>query len=86
MNPDGFLGGLNLNRENTSLRAEYETILRFYGFDLSVDLSNLTAASSTPYFGLKGSSASTMPSTMPMTETTMPTTTTTTTSEIYFLI
>ncbi|CAB0040639.1 unnamed protein product [Trichogramma brassicae] len=79
LNPDGFLGGLNLNRENTTLRDEYETILRFYGFDLSVDLSNITAISSTPYFGLKGSSATTLTpstiSTMPATmDTTVPTT------------
>uniref|UniRef100_A0ABD2WEF0 Serpin domain-containing protein n=2 Tax=Trichogramma kaykai TaxID=54128 RepID=A0ABD2WEF0_9HYME len=79
LNPDGFLGGLNLNRENTTLRDEYETILRFYGFDLSVDLSNITAISSTPYFGLKGSSATTLTpssiSTMPTTmDTTVPTT------------
>ncbi|KAG7190376.1 hypothetical protein KM043_006485 [Ampulex compressa] len=35
LNADGFLGGLTLNKENTILRAEYEDILRFYGFDLS---------------------------------------------------
>ncbi|XP_017891465.1 uncharacterized protein LOC108631811 isoform X2 [Ceratina calcarata] len=36
LNADGFLGGLMLNQENTRLRTEYEDILRFYGFDLSV--------------------------------------------------
>lgn len=36
LNADGFLGGLTLNQENTKLRPEYEDILRFYGFDLSV--------------------------------------------------
>ncbi|XP_053977139.1 uncharacterized protein LOC128875526 isoform X1 [Hylaeus volcanicus] len=36
LNADGFLGGLTLNQENTRLRPEYEDILRFYGFDLSV--------------------------------------------------
>ncbi|XP_043497101.1 uncharacterized protein LOC122520854 isoform X2 [Polistes fuscatus] len=35
LNADGFLGGLTLNKENTKLRAEYEDILRFYGFNLS---------------------------------------------------
>ncbi|KAI4493974.1 hypothetical protein M0802_009350 [Mischocyttarus mexicanus] len=35
LNADGFLGGLTLNRENTKLRAEYEDVLRFYGFNLS---------------------------------------------------
>ncbi|XP_011501025.1 PREDICTED: uncharacterized protein LOC105364713 [Ceratosolen solmsi marchali] len=70
LNPDGFLGGLNLNRENTSLRGEYEDILRFYGFDLSVDLSDFDA-NSTSNFGLKGSSTSTMsPTTTPDTQTT----------------
>ncbi|XP_006620359.1 uncharacterized protein LOC102678858 isoform X2 [Apis dorsata] len=36
LNADGFLGGLTLNHENTRLRPEYEDILRFYGFDLSI--------------------------------------------------
>ncbi|CAD1481297.1 unnamed protein product, partial [Heterotrigona itama] len=36
LNADGFLGGLTLNHENTKLRPEYEDILRFYGFDLSI--------------------------------------------------
>ncbi|XP_043265570.1 uncharacterized protein LOC122405123 [Colletes gigas] len=36
LNADGFLGGLTLNQENTKLRPEYEDILRFYGFDLTV--------------------------------------------------
>lgn len=65
LNPDGFLGGLNLNRENTSLRADYESVLSFYGFDLTIDLSNFTTYNESTY-GLKGSST-TMP---PMT--TMP--------------
>ncbi|XP_076678250.1 ionotropic receptor 93a-like [Andrena cerasifolii] len=36
LNPDAFLGGLTLNQEYTRLRGEYEDVLRFYGFDLSV--------------------------------------------------
>lgn len=46
LNADGFLGGLTLNQENTKLRPEYEEILRFYGFDLSVpeDEGNETTA------------------------------------------
>ncbi|XP_058800211.1 uncharacterized protein LOC131669394 [Phymastichus coffea] len=55
LNPDGFLGGLNLNRENTSLRTDYEGILRFYGFDLTIDLSNFTANATAGNFGLRGS-------------------------------
>ncbi|XP_008207029.1 uncharacterized protein LOC100121217 isoform X1 [Nasonia vitripennis] len=71
LNPDGFLGGLNLNRENTTLRPDYENILRFYGFDLSIDLSNFTA-DNTGNFGLRGSSTTNIP---PMTSQTQMATT-----------
>ncbi|XP_076395442.1 uncharacterized protein LOC100875280 isoform X2 [Megachile rotundata] len=44
LNANGFLGGLTLNQENTNLRPEYEDILRFYGFDLSIpeDMNDTT--------------------------------------------
>lgn len=67
LNPDGFLGGLNLNRENTTLRPDYENILRFYGFDLSIDLSNFTA-DNTGNFGLRGSSTTNMPTMISQTQ------------------
>ncbi|XP_003401383.2 serine-rich adhesin for platelets isoform X2 [Bombus terrestris] len=50
LNADGFLGGLTLNHENTKLRPEYEDILRFYGFDLSIpeEETNETETTSVP--------------------------------------
>lgn len=48
LSPDGFLGGLTLNRENTKLRPEYEDILKFLGFDFpSGDYGNNATGSST---------------------------------------
>ncbi|KAK0094418.1 hypothetical protein PV326_010921 [Microctonus aethiopoides] len=35
LNADTFLGGLTLNRDDITLRPEYEDILRFYGFDIA---------------------------------------------------
>ncbi|XP_046750223.1 uncharacterized protein LOC124413578 [Diprion similis] len=35
LSPDGFLGGLTLNRDNTKLRPEYEDVLKFLGFDVA---------------------------------------------------
>ncbi|XP_014205453.1 uncharacterized protein LOC106637255 [Copidosoma floridanum] len=67
LNPDGFLGGLNLNRENTSLRPEYEAVLRIYGFDLTIDLSNF-GPNGTNSFGLRGSPTTTTPPTTTSTE------------------
>ena len=61
LNPDGFLGGLNLNRENTTLRPDYEVILRFYGFDLTIDVTDFLG-NSTSNFGLKGTMTTTLPS------------------------
>ncbi|XP_048516058.1 uncharacterized protein LOC105693349 isoform X1 [Athalia rosae] len=34
LSPDGFLGGLTLNREKIKLRHEYEGVLKFFGFDI----------------------------------------------------
>ncbi|CAK9807914.1 Zan [Anthophora quadrimaculata] len=50
LNADGFLGGLTLNQENTKLRAEYEDILRFYGFNLSIPEEEMdeTTTATTP--------------------------------------
>lgn len=74
LNPDGFLGGLNLNRENTQLRPDFEIVLQFYGFDLTADLSNFTSNNGSN-FGLQGSLTTTtlapgqtmMPATMGVT-------------------
>ncbi|XP_017764978.1 PREDICTED: mucin-3A-like [Eufriesea mexicana] len=48
LNADGFLGGLTLNHENTKLRPEYEDILRFYGFDLSIPEEDTNETTSVP--------------------------------------
>ncbi|KAK1122817.1 hypothetical protein K0M31_009259 [Melipona bicolor] len=48
LNADGFLGGLTLNHENTKLRPEYEDILRFYGFDLSIPEEETNETTSVP--------------------------------------
>ncbi|XP_076651173.1 ionotropic receptor 93a [Halictus rubicundus] len=48
LNADGFLGGLILNQEDTKLRPEYEDILRFYGFDLTVPEEETNATTSAP--------------------------------------
>lgn len=47
LNADGFLGGLNLNKDNTRLRPEYEDILRFYGFDFTIDEAQMNTTDST---------------------------------------
>lgn len=47
LNADGFLGGLNLNKDNTRLRPEFEDILRFYGFDFTIDNSQMNATDAT---------------------------------------
>ncbi|XP_033208214.1 mucin-17-like isoform X2 [Belonocnema kinseyi] len=47
LNADGFLGGLNLNKDNTRLRPEYEDILRFYGFDFTIDDAQVNTTDST---------------------------------------
>ncbi|KAF3424141.1 hypothetical protein E2986_00573, partial [Frieseomelitta varia] len=48
LNADGFLGGLTLNHENTKLRPEYEDVLRFYGFDLSIPEEGINETTSVP--------------------------------------
>ncbi|KAK9295910.1 hypothetical protein QLX08_009885 [Tetragonisca angustula] len=48
LNADGFLGGLTLNHENTKLRPEYEDVLRFYGFDLSIPEEGTNETTSVP--------------------------------------
>ncbi|XP_076295813.1 ionotropic receptor 93a [Lasioglossum baleicum] len=48
LNADGFLGGLTLNQEDTKLRPEYEGILRFYGFDLTIPEEESNATTNAP--------------------------------------
>ncbi|XP_055850060.1 uncharacterized protein LOC129914732 [Episyrphus balteatus] len=41
------LKGLSLNKENVTITAEFETVLKFYGYDLGIDMvSSTTTASS----------------------------------------
>ncbi|XP_046624536.1 uncharacterized protein LOC124307152 [Neodiprion virginianus] len=54
LSPDGFLGGLTLNRDNTKLRPEYENVLKFLGFDVASRANGST----------ENSTSATLPETM----------------------
>ncbi|XP_057331887.1 mucin-2 [Microplitis mediator] len=50
LNANAFLGGLTLNRDDITLRTDYEDILRFYGFDLiNSTIDNTTTAIPSPF-------------------------------------
>ncbi|XP_029056392.2 flocculation protein FLO11-like isoform X2 [Osmia bicornis bicornis] len=70
LNANGFLGGLTLNQENTKLRPEYEDILRFYGFDLSIPEEEMNETTSVPETTTNSMTEQTMTETVPD-ETTM---------------
>ncbi|CAK9824579.1 Zan [Anthophora retusa] len=79
LNADGFLGGLTLNQENTKLRSEYEDILRFYGFNLSIpeeEMDETTTAATTPVQETTTDVVTEQPTTLVSEETTTPTTAT----------
>ncbi|KAG8040176.1 hypothetical protein G9C98_000746 [Cotesia typhae] len=42
LNANAFLGGLTLNRDDVTLRQDYEDLLRFYGFEVNPTLPNAT--------------------------------------------
>ncbi|XP_017792939.1 PREDICTED: uncharacterized protein LOC108574805 [Habropoda laboriosa] len=81
LNADGFLGGLTLNQENTKLRAEYEDILRFYGFNLSIPEEETDESTSTPLQETTEEATTEVRTPISEETTTMPTTTTVQSSE-----
>ncbi|XP_055704315.1 uncharacterized protein LOC129802471 [Phlebotomus papatasi] len=46
-NQENLLSGLSLSKENVTIRPEYETLLRFYGYDLMSGMMHTSTESST---------------------------------------